>query len=301
MSKARYIVVEGPIGVGKTTLARLLAEEWQARMVLEQVDDNPFLRRFYDEPDKYAFQAQLFFLLTRYRQQQELAQQDLFRQSLVADYLFAKDQLFAQINLDADELALYRQLFHLLGARLPKPDLVVYLQARPDVLMARLRKRVRDYERHITPEYVQRIAEAYKDFFFHYEETPLLVVNCSEIDFVAALGGDGRPDAGDPRDGARRATLHTAWIQIARLRRATMDRDGRHRRASIVGDAPMRAEREHEPDSQSSQTDQRNAPIAEPAPDSPPATRSRRAFAWSRRSPFPRSSRPRPAAGRSSP
>jgi len=161
VSSARYIVVEGPIGVGKTTLARILTEEWQARLVLEQVDDNPFLRRFYDEPDKYAFQAQMFFLLTRYRQQQELAQQELFRQSLVSDYLFAKDHIFAQINL------------------------VVYLQARPDVLMARLRKRSRDYERHITPEYVRRVAEAYKDFFFHYEETPLLVVNCSEIDFVA--------------------------------------------------------------------------------------------------------------------
>ena len=185
MSSARYIVVEGPIGVGKTTLARVLAEDWQARAVLEQVDDNPFLRRFYAEPEKAAFQAQLFFLLTRYRQQQELAQQDLFRQSLVADYLFAKDLLFAQINLDSDELALYRQLFNMLGARLPKPDLVVYLQARPDVLMARLRKRSRDYERQITPEYIRRVAEAYKDFFFHYEETPLLVVNCSEIDFVA--------------------------------------------------------------------------------------------------------------------
>ena len=185
MSRARYIVVEGPIGVGKTALARILAEEWQARAVLEQVDDNPFLRRFYDEPDKFAFQAQMFFLLTRYRQQQELAQQELFRQSLISDYLFAKDHLFAQINLDSDELALHRQLFHLLGARLPKPDLVVYLQARPDVLLARLRKRSRDYERHITPEYVRRVAEAYKDYFFHYEGTPLLVVNCSEIDFVA--------------------------------------------------------------------------------------------------------------------
>ena len=117
MNRARYIVVEGPIGVGKTTLVRVLAEEWQARPVLEQVDDNPFLRRFYDDPEKYAFQAQMFFLLTRYRQQQELAQPELFRQSLISDYLFAKDHLFAQINLDSDELALYRQLFHLLGRR----------------------------------------------------------------------------------------------------------------------------------------------------------------------------------------
>jgi deoxyadenosine/deoxycytidine kinase len=183
--RARYIVVEGPIGVGKTSLARILADELGARTILERVDDNPFLGRFYDDPEKHAFQAQLFFLLTRYRQHQELAQQDLFRQNLVADYLFAKDHLFAQVNLDADEFGLYRQLYQLLGARLPKPDLVVYLQARLDVLLARLRKRARDYERRITPEYVQRIAEAYQDFFFHYEDTPLLVVNCSEIDFVA--------------------------------------------------------------------------------------------------------------------
>jgi deoxyguanosine kinase len=181
----RYIVVEGPLGVGKTTLAQLLAEEFEARLLLERVEENPFLRRFYDDSDKYAFPAQLFFLLTRYRQQQEVAQQELFRQNFVADYLFAKDHLFAQVNLDTDEFALYRQLFNLLDSRLAKPDLVVYLQARVDVLLARLRKRARDYERNVTPEYVQRIAEAYKDFFFHYEETPLLVVNCSEIDFVS--------------------------------------------------------------------------------------------------------------------
>jgi len=182
---SRYIVVEGPIGVGKTTLARLLTEEFQARLILERVDENPFLRRFYEEGQRYAFPTQLFFLLTRYRQQQELAQQDLFRQSMVADYLFAKDRIFAQINLDADELALYRQLYSLLDARLPKPDLVVYLQARPDVLVERLRKRARDYERYVTREYLERIAEAYREFFFYYDETPLLVVNSSDIDFVA--------------------------------------------------------------------------------------------------------------------
>jgi deoxyguanosine kinase len=182
---ARYIVVEGPIGVGKTTLARLLAEEFNARAVLEQVDENPFLKKFYDEPGLYAFQTQLFFLLSRYRQQLHIAQQDLFSQGTVSDYLFAKDQIFAQANLDTDELVLYRQLFRLLNSRLPKPDLVVYLEARGDVLMERLRKRDRDYERRVAPEYVQRIAEAYRDFFFYYEEAPLLVVNSSEVDFVA--------------------------------------------------------------------------------------------------------------------
>lgn len=184
MLEKRYIVVEGPIGAGKTTLARLLAEEKEARLTLERVEENPFLERFYEDSRKYGFQAQLYFLLTRYQQQQELAQADLFSQNLVCDYLFAKDHLFAQVNLDADEFALYRQLFGLLDARLPKPDLVVYLQARLDVLMARVRKRSKDYERNVTPEYVRRIAEAYRDFFFHYDDTPLLVVNCSEIDFV---------------------------------------------------------------------------------------------------------------------
>ncbi|HVN87702.1 MAG TPA: deoxynucleoside kinase [Candidatus Binatia bacterium] len=185
MKGSRYIVVEGPIGVGKTTLARILADAFSARLVLEQVDENPFLRKFYDKPRQFAFQAQLFFLLTRYRQQRELAQQDLFSQNTVVDYLFAKDQIFAELNLDADELALYRQLFGLLGTRLPKPDLVVYLQARPDVLLTRLRKRDRDYERRMAPEYIQKVAEAYRDFFFYYDDTPLLVVNSSEIDFVA--------------------------------------------------------------------------------------------------------------------
>ncbi|MBP1685533.1 MAG: deoxynucleoside kinase [Deltaproteobacteria bacterium] len=188
MRGARYIAVEGPLGAGKTTLARLLAEEFEARAVLEQVEENPFLRKFYDDPTAYAFQTQLFFLLSRYRQQRALAQQDLFSQHTVADYLFAKDQIFAQATLQPDEMGLYRQLFNLLDARLPKPDLVVYLQARGDVLMERLRKRDRDYERRIAPEYVERIAEAYRNFFFHYEETPLLVVNSSDVDFVA------RPD-----------------------------------------------------------------------------------------------------------
>jgi len=185
MKIPRYIVVEGPIGVGKTTLARLLAEEFNARPIFEQVEENPFLRKFYDEPGSFAFQTQLFFLLSRYRQQRQLAQQDLFNQSTVADYLFAKDRIFAQANLEGDELALYRQLFGLLDARLPKPDLVVYLQARSDVLMERLRKRDRDYERRIAPEYLQRIAEAYRDYFFYYDETPLLVVDSSAVDFVA--------------------------------------------------------------------------------------------------------------------
>lgn len=185
MKEKRYIVVEGPIGVGKTTLARILADEFRARLVLEQVEENPFLKRFYEDQEKWGFQTQLFFLLTRYRQQKELAQPELFQQNVVGDYLFAKDHIFAGINLPADELALYQQLFKLLDARLPKPDLVVYLQARTDVLLSRLKKRARDYERHVTPGYIEKLAEAYRDYFFNYDETPLLVVNCSGIDFVA--------------------------------------------------------------------------------------------------------------------
>jgi len=184
VGNARYIVVEGPIGVGKTTLAKKIAAELGARPVLEQAEENPFLRRFYDKPDTYAFQAQLFFLLSRYRQQKQLAQQDLFAQGTVADYLFAKDQIFAEANLDDDELALYRQMFGLLDARLPKPDLVVYLNARKDVLLDRLRRRDREYERRIPTAYLNKIAEAYKDFFFYYEEAPLLVVDSSDVDFV---------------------------------------------------------------------------------------------------------------------
>jgi deoxyguanosine kinase len=181
---SRYIVVEGPIGVGKTSLARLLAEEFNARLILEQVEENPFLKKFYENPRLNAFPAQLFFLLSRYRQQRDLAQQELFAKSTVADYLIGKDQIFAQVNLGPEEFALYRQLYQLLEPRLAKPDLVIYLQARTDVLLARLRKRDRDYERRISPEYVERIAEAYRDYFFHYDDTPLLVVNCSEIDFI---------------------------------------------------------------------------------------------------------------------
>lgn len=183
---ARYIAVEGPIGVGKTTLARLLAEAFDARLVLEHAEDNPFLRRFYDDPAAWAFQTQLHFLLSRYRQQLELAQHDLAGRNIVADYLFAKDLIFAQLTLGSDELALYRQVYQLLRPRLPRPDLVVYLQASGDVLYERLRRRDRDYERRIAPEYLERVAEAYRDFFFTYEDTPLLVVNSSAVDFVAS-------------------------------------------------------------------------------------------------------------------
>jgi deoxyadenosine/deoxycytidine kinase len=185
----RYIAVEGPIGVGKTALARRLATEFGARLVLEQVEDNPFLGRFYDDPEKYAFQTQLFFLLERYRQQHELAQQDLFSQGVVADYLFAKDGIFAALTLGADEYQLYQQIFQLLDRRLPRPDLVIFLEARPEVLLRRIRKRDREWERRVDPEYLEKLTEAFREYFYRYTEGPLLVINCSDIDFVEH-GGD---------------------------------------------------------------------------------------------------------------
>jgi deoxyguanosine kinase len=180
----RYIVVEGPIGVGKTSLTQRLAERLGGRAVLETVEENPFLSSFYADRQKYAFQTQLFFLLSRFRQQQELLQQDLFRATTVSDYLFAKDRLFALLNLDPRELGLYDRVYEALGPRVTKPDLVVYLQARLDVLLARIRKRGRDFERQFDAGYLGELVQAYNDFFLHYRETPLLVVNTSDIDFV---------------------------------------------------------------------------------------------------------------------
>ncbi len=163
-----YIAVEGPIGVGKTSLARALSRQMSARLVLEEVDGNPFLSRFYEDP-----------------QQRELAQQDLFAQATVSDYLFAKDRIFASLNLAPDEMTLYDNVYRLLDARMAKPDLVVYIRANVEVLAARLRKRNRDFEQHISLGYLERVSAAFRDFFFYYDETPLLAVDTSEIDFVA--------------------------------------------------------------------------------------------------------------------
>ena len=184
MEKARYIALEGPIGVGKTSLTELLAREFQGRSLLEEVDSNPFLTNFYKDRKKYAFQTQLFFLLSRYRQQKELSQQELFNSAVVADYLFAKDKIFAYQNLDENELALYEQVYRLLDARVPKPDLVIYLQASTDVLIERIKKRNKDYEANIEEDYIEKLVDAYNRYFFYYTDTPLLVVNTSDIDFI---------------------------------------------------------------------------------------------------------------------
>ena len=184
MVKARYIALEGPIGVGKTSLADFLANEFKGRTLLEEVDDNPFLGNFYKDRKKHAFQTQLFFLLSRYRQQKDLGQQELFNSTVVSDYLFAKDKIFAYLNLDENELALYEQVYRLLDARIQKPDLVIYLQARTEVLIERIRKRNKDYERDIEEEYIESLVDAYNRYFFYYADSPLLVVNTSDIDFV---------------------------------------------------------------------------------------------------------------------
>ena len=182
MERPRYIAVEGPVGVGKSALARVLAERSGARLVEENAEENPFLRAYYQDRKKHAFQAQLFFLLSRFQQQQALFQQDLFSQSTVSDYLFAKDRIFAAHALAPTDLPLYDRLYELLGPRVVKPDLVVYLQASTEVLLQRIRRRARDFERHVDPGWIESLAAAYNDFFFHYEDTPLLVVNASDID-----------------------------------------------------------------------------------------------------------------------
>lgn len=184
MEKSQYVAIEGPIGVGKSSLAELLAKELGGRTLLEAVDDNPFLPRFYADIKKYAFQTQLFFLLSRYQQQKEMFQQDLFSSSVVADYLFAKDRIFAYLNLDENELCLYEQVYRLLDTRIPKPDLVIYLQASTGVLLERIGGRGIDYERQVKEDYLEKLVDAYNRYFFYYSDTPLLVVNTTDIDFV---------------------------------------------------------------------------------------------------------------------
>lgn len=184
----RLVVVEGPIGVGKTTLARKLAGAIGADTVLEQADENPFLERFYRNPRAAAFPAQLYFLFQRAKQLGELRQQDLFAPVRVADYLLDKDRLFARITLEDDEYALYEQVYARLSLDAPRPDLVVFLQAPIDTLLERIARRGIRYEKYIDAEYLQRLVDAYTRFFHQYSDSPLLIVNAGEIDPV----GDSR-------------------------------------------------------------------------------------------------------------
>ncbi len=184
--RPRYIAVEGPIGAGKSSLAEILAAELGARLVCESPAENPFLGSFYKDPKRFALSTQLFFLLQRYGQQSEFLQGGLFEQGgVVSDYFFAKDRLFATLNLSPEELALYDRVYQALRPRVTAPDLVVYLQARTDVLLARIDKRGRHEEKPIRPEYLREVARAYAEFFFNYGDGPLLIVDTSEIDFVS--------------------------------------------------------------------------------------------------------------------
>ena len=181
--KFHHLAIEGPIGVGKTSLVRKLAEKFDAHVVMENVD-NPFLQDFYEERQGAAFKVQLFFLLNRYQQQIELAQRNLFRQFTISDYIFAKDKIFAYLNLTDSELLVYDRLWALLEPQVRGQDLVIYLHASTDVLLARIKSRERDFEREISAEYINQVNEAYNHYFFHYKDTPLLVIDTSQIDFV---------------------------------------------------------------------------------------------------------------------
>jgi deoxyadenosine/deoxycytidine kinase len=184
MSESRYIAIEGPIGVGKTALARRLAEALSAELVLEEVDQNPFLERFYRDGRSAALPAQMFFLFARARQIETLRQSDLFAATRISDYLFTRDRLFAELNLDAEELKLYDQIVANLNVEPPVPDLVIYLQASVDALMQRLARRSASYDRFVERAYLERLTDAYARFFHTYDEGPLLIVNASVIDPV---------------------------------------------------------------------------------------------------------------------
>jgi deoxyadenosine/deoxycytidine kinase len=180
----KYIVTEGPIGVGKTSLTSLLADELGARLVLEQAENNPFLTDFYRDPQRYRFQTQMFFLLNRFSQQQEMLQPDLFTRVTISDYLFDKDRIFAYLTLDEHELPLYEQVYRVLEPKILKPDLVIFLQADTDTLLRRIKSRGRTFEKEIGRDYIAAVNEAYNHFFFRYSDTPLLVINTSDIDYV---------------------------------------------------------------------------------------------------------------------
>ncbi len=184
MNTYDFIAIEGVIGAGKTTLAKLLSERHQARLVLEEFEDNPFLPRFYEDRARYAFQTQLSFLASRFNQQRNLAAKDLFHDMTVSDYLFDKDRIFARINLNDEEMALYDRIYTIMSSIATKPDLVIFLQCSVEKLMDNIYRRGRSYEQDISPDYLAELNEAYNQFFHHYDRSRLLIINVNDIDFL---------------------------------------------------------------------------------------------------------------------
>ena len=184
MDKFRYLVVEGPIGAGKTSLARRLASRFTADLLLELPEENPFLSRFYQDMARFALPTQLFFLFQRARLLEPLAQPDMFGRPVIGDFLLDKDPLFARITLSADEMALYQKIYDALRPRAPSPDLVVYLQAQPATLIERVRRRAKGYEKPVSEDYLALLAESYARFFYHYNAAPVLIVNSDNLNFV---------------------------------------------------------------------------------------------------------------------
>jgi len=180
----RFIAVEGCIGAGKTSLVNLLGKQFDAQVIREMDEENPFISKFYQDRESFGFQAQVFFLLNRYNQYMGLAQRDLFSSVVLVDYLFQRDRVFAALNLKDQELKLYDQIYSLLNTKVPKPDLVIFLQASTDILRSRVEKRGREYEVFMDPDYLDNVNKSFNNFFFYYSETPLLVINTNEIDFV---------------------------------------------------------------------------------------------------------------------
>jgi len=184
MRNLNYIAIEGPIGVGKTSLAKLLSKRLNAKLILEKFEDNPFLSEFYDDPARFAFQTQLFFLLQRYQQQQDIRQVDMFHNLLISDYMFIKDRLFASLNLDDKEMNLYDSIATMMERNVINPDLIIYLQADTSTLMKNIDKRARDFENNISYDYINALNEIYTEYFFRYNDTPLVIINTNNIDFV---------------------------------------------------------------------------------------------------------------------
>ena len=184
MRNLYYVAIEGTIGVGKTSLANLLSEKLTAKLVLEAFEDNPFLSDFYEDPERHAFQTQLWFLLQRYQQQQDLRQVDMFQNLVITDYMFVKDRLFASLNLNEKEMSLYDTVANMMERNVIHPDLVIFLQADTGTLMKNISKRGRKIEKNISEDYLDALNQVYNEYFFRYQDTPLVIINTNNIDFV---------------------------------------------------------------------------------------------------------------------